>query len=79
MYVYIYIYICVCVCVCVCVYICHNPFLGPCTKKGENTKKSKNISKKIEQWKKNVRMLRKWSKIGWEGLKLQKLKFDSFC
>jgi len=22
-------------------------------------------------------MLRKWSKIGWEGLKLQKLKFDS--
>jgi hypothetical protein len=57
--------------------VCHNPFLGPRTKKEKIQKNQKNISKKIEQWKKDVKMLRKWSKIGWEGLKLQKLKFDS--
>ena len=47
-YIYIYISVCVCVCVCVCVFVITH-FWVPAQKKGENTKKSKNISKKIEQ------------------------------
>jgi len=57
---------------------CCNPFFGPCTKKIKIQKKSKKIYKqKNRTVKKDVRMFRKWSKIGWGGLKIQKLKFNN--
>jgi len=56
------------------------PIFRSLHKKRETKKNKNNYRKKIKniyQWKKDTRAPRKWSKMGRESSKIQRLKFDS--